>query len=52
MVLAIDFDGCIVEETYPEIGELRKDAKKIINQLVQDGHYIIIWTCRTGEYLP
>ena len=51
MVLAIDFDGCVVEEAYPEIGELRKDAKKIINQLVQDGHYVIIWTCRTGEYL-
>lgn len=51
LVLAIDFDGTIVEEAYPEIGKLRLDAKEIINQLVSDGHYIIIWTCRTGEYL-
>lgn len=51
LVLAIDFDGCIVEEAYPEIGELIPNAKQMINQLYLDGHYIIIWTCRTGEAL-
>lgn len=51
MVLAVDFDGTIVEALYPGIGELRKDTKKIINKLHLEGHYIIIWTCRTGTAL-
>lgn len=51
LTLAIDFDGCIVKEKYPKIGKLRKDAKKIVNTLYDDGHYIIIWTCRTGKHL-
>jgi len=51
LVLAIDFDGCIVAEEYPKIGPLLPDAKRIINQLSEDGHFIIIWTCRTGKHL-
>ena len=50
MRLAIDFDGTIVEADYPEIGELRVDAKKYINMLHEDGHMIIINTCRALEY--
>lgn len=46
MIIAIDFDGTIVEHKFPEIGKLRKDAKEVINQLYNEGHYIIIWTCR------
>ena len=48
MIIAIDFDGTIVEDRYPHIGNLRKDAAETIQQLYDDGHYIIIWTCRTG----
>ncbi len=48
MIIAIDFDGTIVEDRFPEIGNLRKDAQETIEQLHKDGHYIIIWTCRTG----
>lgn len=48
--LAIDFDDTIVESLYPNIGELRKDAKEIINKLYEEGHYIIINTCRAEDY--
>lgn len=48
LILAIDFDGCIVEAAWPQIGSLRPNAKKILQQLHKDGHYIIIWTCRSG----
>ena len=48
MILAIDFDATIVDSRYPNIIGLRKDAKKYINRMYDDGHYIIIWTCRTG----
>jgi hydroxymethylpyrimidine pyrophosphatase-like HAD family hydrolase len=48
MILAIDFDGTIVETAeYPAFGELREGAKEYINRLYDDGHEIIIWTCRT-----
>ena len=49
MIIAIDFDETIVEHEFPGIGDLKPNAKKVINQLYQDGHCIIIWTCRYTE---
>lgn len=49
-ILAIDFDGTIATDSFPEVGKLRKDADVIIRKLHQDGHEIIINTCRTGKY--
>jgi hypothetical protein len=48
MVIAIDFDGTIVYNEYPEIGDLKFGAKKYINKLAKRGHEIIIWTCRSS----
>ena len=52
VVLAVDFDGTICTAAYPEIGRERMGAREFINQLYEDGYYIIIHTCRTddGEY--
>tara|TARA_B110001452_G_C14880718_1_gene307900 strand:+ start:113 stop:514 length:402 start_codon:yes stop_codon:yes gene_type:complete len=49
-ILAIDFDGTVAEDSFPEVGALIKDADTIIRKLKQDGHDIIINTCRTGKY--
>jgi len=46
MIIAIDFDGTIVEHRFPAIGPLRHMAKTVINELSRCGHTIIIWTCR------
>jgi hypothetical protein len=46
MIIAIDFDGTIVEHEYPEIGPLKPYAKEVINRICDLGHYVIIWTCR------
>ena len=51
MIIAIDFDGTIVQNEFPRIGTLLPLAKESINRLCQDGHYIIIWTCRCGDQL-
>lgn len=51
MILAIDFDGTIVEDKYPSIGTIKWGAKEYINMLYNDGYTIIIWTCRTGKAL-
>lgn len=48
--LVIDFDGTIVTNKWPEIGEMKPNAQRIINLLASLGHKIIINTCRSGEH--
>lgn len=49
---AIDFDGTIVENEFPNIGPLAKnDIVPMMHGLWKDfSNIIIIWTCRTGPY--
>lgn len=52
MIIAIDFDGTICRTTrFPLIDGETPYAADTIRQLHADGHYIIIWTCRTGQNL-
>jgi hydroxymethylpyrimidine pyrophosphatase-like HAD family hydrolase len=51
LIIAIDFDGTIVEHKYPSIGKLLPQAKVAINKLHEMGHFIIIWTCRGDHTL-
>ena len=48
-IIAIDFDGCIVEDQYPEIGPIMPGAKESINALYDAGFCIIINSCRARE---
>lgn len=50
-IIAIDFDGTIVEDSYPKIGNLIPGAREAITNLYNNGYWIIIWTCRAGIYL-
>jgi hypothetical protein len=49
LVLAIDFDGTIATLSFPEVGILRYGADTVIRKLYNEGHYIIINTCRSGK---
>jgi len=51
MILAVDFDGTIVHDRYPEIGEARPQAIETIKKLRSEGYQLILWTCRTGVHL-
>jgi len=51
MIIAIDFDGTIVRSQYPLIQGEQPYAGEVIRKLHERGHYIIIWTCRTGDNL-
>lgn len=51
MVIAIDFDGTIVEHEYPQIGRERPFATATIRKLIEERHQIILWTVRSGELL-
>ena len=47
VIVAIDFDGTIVEDQFPEVGKMIPGSKENINRLYFEGYTIIIWTCRT-----
>ena len=51
MVIAVDFDGTIVEHRYPQIGEEIPFAVETLKMLVQDRHKLILWSVREGELL-
>lgn len=51
MVIAVDFDGTIVEDRYPMIGEPRAGAIETLKKLRKEGYQLILWTCRTGRHL-
>ena len=51
MILAVDFDGTIARSSFPDIlGNNRMPVKCCAN-CTKRGHYIIIWTCRSGKNL-
>jgi hypothetical protein len=49
MVIAIDFDGTIVEHEFPNIGPLKEGSKEALKAFKKAGHKIAIWTCRQGD---
>ena len=49
MVIAVDFDGTIVENKYPEIGQELPFAIETLKMLIKDRHRVVLWTCREGE---
>lgn len=51
MTIAIDFDGTIVENEYPKIGDERMFATDTLKMLIKDRHQLILWTCREGQLL-
>ena len=51
MIIAIDFDGTIVEDRYPEIGNERPFAIDTLKMLIQEQHRLILWTVREGKEL-
>lgn len=51
MIIAVDFDGTIVRSQYPVIKSEQPYAVDTLKRLKAQGHYIIIWTCRTGKEL-
>lgn len=51
MIIAVDFDGTIVEHEYPRIGRERQFAVAALKQLKADGHILILWTYREGQRL-
>jgi hypothetical protein len=51
MIIAVDFDGTVVEHRYPAIGKERPYAFEALRFLQTKGHKLILWTYRSGDTL-
>ena len=52
MIIAVDFDGTIVEHRFPEIGNEIPFATTTLRMLAeQHNHRLILWTVRRGRLL-
>jgi len=49
--IAVDFDGTLVEDEYPNIGKEKLFAFETLLKLQEKGHRIILWTYRSGRSL-
>jgi len=50
-IFAVDFDGFLVEDKWPEIGKPIDRNIKLVKDLKESGHKIILWTCRRDHKL-
>ena len=51
LIIAVDFDGTIVEDAYPDIGKPKLFAFDTLKRFKEDGHRLILWTYRSGQRL-
>ncbi len=51
MIIAVDFDGTIVEHKYPAIGKEIIFAFETLKAMQREGHLLILWTYRAGKEL-
>lgn len=50
-IIAVDFDGTLCEDAFPEIGEPKLEVINYVKQLQKQGNKLILRTCREGVYL-
>jgi hydroxymethylpyrimidine pyrophosphatase-like HAD family hydrolase len=50
-IIAVDFDGTIVENKYPEIGDFKLEVVDKLLEEQKQGTLLILWTCRDGAEL-
>lgn len=51
MIIAVDFDGTIVEHRYPAIGKEIPFAIETLKKLAAERHRLILWSVREGKLL-
>lgn len=50
-VIAIDFDGTIAVDDYPQVGPEISGAIEALNEIRSLGVDMVLWTCRSGQPL-
>ena len=49
MIIAIDFDGILCENKFPDIGKPNYQVITLVRMLIDKGHEVILWTSRVNE---
>ena len=50
-IIAVDFDGTLCTDCFPDIGQPNTALIELLQGLKQQGRQIILWTCRCGKQL-
>lgn len=50
-IIALDFDGVVVTNAWPELGVPITKNVEAIKKEIRRGAQVILWTCRTGDQL-
>lgn len=51
MIIAVDFDGVLCRDAFPDIGKPNYEVISYIRQMIDTGNEVILWTTRNGEEL-
>lgn len=51
MIVAVDFDGVLCKNEFPNIGCPNFEVVALIKELIRKGHEVVLWTSRNGEEL-
>lgn len=51
MIIAVDFDGVLCTNKFPDIGDPRYEVISIIRELMDEGNEVILWTSRVEKEL-
>lgn len=51
MIIAVDFDGVLCKDEFPDIGSPNYEVINLVHQLIDQGHEVILWTSRFDRLL-
>lgn len=51
MIIAVDFDGTLCQDKFPDIGEEIPFGISAVKAAQANGNKVILWTCRNGAAL-
>lgn len=51
MIIAVDFDGILCENRFPDIGPPNYEVISLVRELIDKRHEVVLWTTRNGEEL-
>jgi hypothetical protein len=50
-IIAVDFDGCLMENKFPNIGNPIPETIERLKRAIRLGASVMLWTCRKGARL-
>lgn len=51
MIVAVDFDGVLCEDKFPEIGSPNYGVMSLVREIMDAGHEVVLWTARVDDRL-